>query len=44
MNLFHRSPKCPFCTLHVEKKKLIKINFQIDANWKDTAAALKTKV
>ncbi|XP_025417025.1 uncharacterized protein LOC112688172 [Sipha flava] len=38
-----KSHKCPFCTLHVEESQLIKLNFQIDTNWKDTAAALKTK-
>ncbi|XP_022176178.1 uncharacterized protein LOC111037745 [Myzus persicae] len=32
---------CPFCTIRVDTTKMIKLHFQIDANWKDTAAALK---
>lgn len=34
-------PRCPFCSLSVDRTKMIKLYLQIDANWKDTAVALK---
>ncbi|CAI6345443.1 unnamed protein product [Macrosiphum euphorbiae] len=33
--------KCPFCSLFVDPAKLVKLHLQLDANWKDTASALR---